>query len=299
MQPLGPRADHKVRTFGLTLFALIAFAANSVLTRVALGQATIDAASFATVRVVSGAAVLVLISALSRRADAPQSRGSWGSAAMLFLYAVPFSFAYLSLSTGTGALILFGLVQVTMILAALGSGERPHFWEWVGLVLAFAGLVYLVSPGLTAPSPIGSLLMAVAGVSWGLYSLWGRGSANPLADTTGNFVRAVPLVIGVSLMALSQASLSGRGVLLAILSGALASGLGYVVWYAALRGLTRTRAATVQLSVPVLAAMGGVFFLSEDVSLRLALSAMLILGGVGIAIVSKERVVPQKVTLPR
>ena len=299
MQPPGPRADHKVRTFGLTLFALIAFAANSVLTRVALGQATIDAASFATIRVVSGAAVLVLISTLSRRADAPQSRGSWASATMLFLYAVPFSFAYLSLSTGTGALILFGLVQVTMILAALGSGERPHFWEWVGLVLAFAGLVYLVSPGLTAPSPIGSLLMAVAGVSWGLYSLWGRGSANPLADTTRNFVRAVPLVIGVSLMALSQASLSGTGVLLAILSGALASGLGYVVWYAALRGLTRTRAATVQLSVPVLAAMGGVFFLSEDVSLRLALSAMLILGGVGVAIMSKGRVAPQKVTLPR
>jgi drug/metabolite transporter (DMT)-like permease len=218
---------------------------------------------------------------------------------MLFLYAVPFSFAYLSLSTGTGALILFGLVQVTMILAALGSGERPHFWEWVGLVLAFAGLVYLVSPGLTAPSPLGSLLMGVAGVSWGLYSLWGRGAANPLADTTGNFARAVPLVVGVSILGLSRASISGPGVLLAILSGALASGLGYVVWYAALRGLSRTRAATVQLSVPVLAAMGGVFFLSEDVSLRLFLSAVLILGGVAIAIMSKERAVLHERTVLR
>ncbi|NNG16543.1 MAG: EamA family transporter [Gemmatimonadales bacterium] len=265
----------------------------------ALGQATIDASSFATIRVVSGAATLVLVSSLTRRTEVPPTRGSWVSATMLFLYAVPFSFAYLSLSTGTGALILFGLVQVTMILAALGSGERPHLWEWVGLVLAFTGLVYLVSPGLTAPSPIGSLLMAVAGISWGLYSLWGRGAANPLADTTGNFVRAVPLVLGVSLVTLSQTNLSGTGIFLAILSGALASGLGYVVWYAALQGLTRTRAATVQLSVPVLAAMGGVFFLSEDVSLRLIVSAVLILGGVGIAIVSKGRVVPQKVTVPR
>lgn len=289
MHPTAAGTAHPVRTFALTLFAMIAFAANSVLTRMALGPVVIDAASFATIRVVSGAATLLLVSALGRRERTRRSSGSWASGTMLFLYAVPFSFAYLSLSTGTGALILFGMVQVTMILAALGKGERPHFWEWVGLVLAFAGLVYLVSPGLTAPSPVGSLLMGVAGVSWGLYSLWGRGAANPLADTTGNFVRAVPMVVAVSLLALSQASLSGAGILLAILSGALASGLGYVVWYAALRGLTRTRAATVQLSVPALAAMGGVSFLSEDVSLRLVFSAVLILGGVAIAIASRGR----------
>jgi len=292
-------AAHAVRTLALTLFALIAFAANSVLTRMALGRASIDASSFATFRVVSGAATLLLVSSLNRRRGVPVFRGSWTSALMLFSYAVPFSFAYLSLSTGTGALILFGMVQVTMILAALGSGERPHAWQWVGLLLAFAGLVYLVFPGLTAPSPIGSLLMAVAGISWGLYSLWGRSATNALAETTGNFARAVPLVLGVSLAARSQVSLSGPGILLAILSGALASGLGYAVWYAALRGLTRTRAATVQLSVPVLAALGGVFFLSENVSLRLMLSAVLILGGVGLAIVTKERVIPQKVTVPR
>ncbi|HSM17473.1 MAG TPA: DMT family transporter [Gemmatimonadales bacterium] len=292
-------AAHAVRTLALTLFALIAFAANSVLTRMALGRASIDASSFATLRVVSGAATLLLVSSLNRRRGVPVFRGSWTSALMLFSYAVPFSFAYLSLSTGTGALILFGMVQVTMILAALGSGERPHAWQWAGLLLAFAGLVYLVFPGLTAPSPIGSLLMAVAGISWGLYSLWGRSTVHPLADTTGNFARAVPLVLGVSLVARSQVSLSGPGILLAILSGALASGVGYAVWYAALRGLTRTRAATVQLSVPVLAALGGVFFLSENVSLRLVLSAVLILGGVGIAIVVKERMIPRKVTVPR
>lgn len=292
-------AAHAVRTLALTLFALIAFAANSVLTRMALGRASIDASSFATLRVVSGAATLLLVSSLNRGRGVPVFGGSWTSALMLFSYAVPFSFAYLSLSTGTGALILFGMVQVTMILAALGSGERPHAWQWVGLLLAFAGLVYLVFPGLTAPSPIGSLLMAVAGISWGLYSLWGRSATHALADTTGNFARAVPLVFGVSLAARSHVSLSGPGILLAILSGALASGLGYAVWYAALRGLTRTRAATVQLSVPVLAALGGVFFLSENVSLRLMLSAVLILGGVGLAIVTKERVIPQKVTVPR
>jgi len=292
-------AAHAVRTLALTLFALIAFAANSVLTRMALGRASIDAASFATLRVVSGAATLLLVSSLNRRRGVPVFRGSWTSALMLFSYAVPFSFAYLSLSTGTGALILFGMVQVTMILAALGSGERPHAWQWVGLLLAFAGLVYLVFPGLTAPSSIGSLLMAVAGISWGLYSLWGRSATHALADTTGNFARAVPLVLGVSLAARSRVSLSGPGILLAILSGALASGLGYAVWYAALRGLTRTRAATVQLSVPVLAALGGVFFLSENLSLRLVLSAVLILGGVSIAIIAKERVIPQKVTVPR
>jgi drug/metabolite transporter (DMT)-like permease len=288
-----------VRTVALTLFALIAFAANSVLTRMALGRASIDAPSFATIRVVAGAATLLLVSSLMRRTDRPALRGSWTSALMLFLYAVPFSFAYVSLSTGTGALILFGMVQVTMILAALGSGERPHAWQWVGLVLAFAGLVYLVSPGITAPSPIGSVLMAVAGISWGLYSLWGRSAADPLAATTGNFARAVPLVVAVSLAAHSQVRLSSPGIVLAILSGALASGLGYVIWYAALRDLTRTRAATVQLSVPVLAALGGVFFLSEDVSLRLVLSAMLILGGVGIAIVNKERLIPQTMTVHR
>ncbi len=272
-----------------TAAALVAFAANSVLTRVALGQETIDAASFSTIRLVSGAATLSLILALSGRRGGADTHGSWLSAAMLFLYAIAFSFAYLSLSTGTGALILFGTVQATMILSALRSGERPGLSEWAGLTIALAGLVYLVFPGLTAPSPTGSALMAVAGISWGVYSLRGRGTADPLADTTFNFVRSVPLVVAVSLLTLGSLELSPKGVWLACLSGSLASGVGYVAWYAALRGMTRARAATVQLSVPVLAAAGGVATLSEDISIRLLLSTLLILGGLGLALVPRRR----------
>jgi drug/metabolite transporter (DMT)-like permease len=284
------RGGH-VRTTLCTGFALAAFAANSVICRLALGEATIDAASFSTIRLVSGAATLLLIAAVFKERSPSEPRGNWVSATMLFLYAVAFSFAYVSLSTGTGALILFGAVQATMILAALGSGERPHLLEWVGLFLALVGLVYLVFPGLTAPSPTGSAFMAVAGISWGVYSLRGRGSVDPLVDTTNNFVRSLPLVFVVSLFMLRDIQVSAKGVLLAVLSGAMASGVGYVVWYAALRGLTATRAATVQLCVPVLAALGGVIFLSEDISMRLLLSAVMVLGGVGLAVVGREHLV--------
>ena len=298
-----------MRTAILTTLALIAFAANSVLCRLALGRAAIDAASFSTVRLVSGAIVLLLLTLLfnrrgvadrsdTRAGDLPdtpgaraaaRSHGDWTSASMLFLYAVSFSFAYVSLSTGTGALILFGAVQSTMILSALRSGERPHALEWLGLILALAGLVYLVFPGLSAPSPTGSALMAIAGIAWGIYSLRGRGSVDPLAGTTGNFVRAVPMVIVVSLVMLGRLQVSFDGALLAILSGGIASGVGYVIWYAALRGMTATRAATVQLSVPVLAAGGGVVFMSESVSLRLVTAGILILGGVGMAVAASAR----------
>jgi drug/metabolite transporter (DMT)-like permease len=272
-----------LRTFLLTASALVAFAANSVFCRLALGTPTIDAASFTSIRVASGAAMLLLITtAVSRRRSG--ARGNWTSATLLFLYAIAFSFAYLSLSIGAGALILFGAVQVTMILSALRAGERPWRLEWIGLAIALAGLVYLVLPGVTAPSPAGSVLMVVAGVSWGFYSLRGRGTADPLAATTDNFVRAVPLVAVVSLATLRRAEVSGEGVALAVLSGAVASGVGYVIWYAALKGLTATRAATVQLAVPVLAALGGVVFLSEGISIRLVLAALMILGGVGLAV---------------
>lgn len=281
---------HRGRTIALTTFALIAFAANSLLCRLALGGQTIDAASFTTIRLVSGALTLLLVSRIARGDQQPASRGNWLSAAMLFLYAIAFSFAYLSLSTGTGALILFGAVQATMILSALRSGERPHSLEWIGLVAALGGLIYLVFPGLSAPSPIGSLLMTTAGIAWGVYSLRGRGSANPLADTTGNFVRSVPLVLVVGLVAAPQMQISSRGVLFAILSGAVASGIGYAVWYAALPRMTATRAATVQLSVPILAATGGVAFLSESISLRLILASIMILGGVLVSLAGRQRV---------
>lgn len=270
----------------LTGLALIAFAANSVLCRLALGGGSIDAASFTSVRLISGAVTLFLI-ALILKKRAVWRQGRWISAAMLFVYAVAFSFAYLSLSAGTGALILFGAVQATMILAGLMSGERPGAREWGGVAVAVAGVVYLVSPGLTAPSPVGSALMALAGIGWGAYSLLGRGTKSPLADTTSNFLRTVPAAICVSLASIGHVHLSTNGVLLACASGAVASGVGYAIWYSALRGLTATRAATVQLSVPVIAALGGVIFLSEAITARLVVAAVLILGGVGVAVTAR------------
>lgn len=261
---------------------------NSVLCRLALGASTIDAATFSTVRLFSGAFVLLIISAVFKKENSTSPRGSWTSAVLLFLYAVAFSLAYIGLSAGTGALILFGSVQATMLVYALSSGERPHVLEWAGLFVALAGLVYLVFPGLTAPSPFRSALMAVAGISWGFYSLRGRGTRDPLSDTTGNFVRALPFVVVVNLGMLREFSVSARGLVFAVLSGALASGVGYVVWYTALKGLTATRAATVQLIVPVLAALGGVILLSEDVSTRLLFAAMMILGGVGLALAGRS-----------
>jgi len=282
-----------VKTLICTAFALVAFAMNSVLCRLALGQSAIDAASFSTVRLCSGAIMLLLITAASRRKISSGHRGNWISAALLFLYAISFSLAYISLSAGTGALILFGSVQATMIVVALLSGERPGALEWVGLLLALLGLVYLVSPGLKAPSLSSSALMALAGVAWGFYSLRGRRASDPLTDTTNNFVRSIPFAIAASLIMFGRLHLSARGIVFAVLSGALASGLGYVIWYAALRGLTATRAATVQLSVPVLAAIGGVLLLSEDVSLRLLLSAIMVLGGVGLALVGRRKSVKE------
>lgn len=279
-----------VQTGLLTVFTMFAFAANSILCRLALGAATIDAASFSAVRLISGAATLWLIVHGIRGQRAIGKSGTWTSASMLFLYAVAFSFAYISLNAGTGALILFGAVQVTMIAAGLRSGERLHLLQWLGLLMALGGLVYLVSPGLTAPSPIGSLLMTVAGIAWGIYSLRGRGISNPVAVTADNFMRTVPLVIAVTVLFLPKVHLSLSGMMWAVVSGAVASGMGYVLWYAALRGLTATRAATVQLSVPVLAALGGVMFLSEHITLRLVIASIATLGGVALAVLTRERV---------
>ena len=271
-----------------TILALVAFAANSVLCRIALRNGTIDAASFSAIRLAGGAATLLFVTACTRK-GAVQTTGSWTSAGMLFLYAVPFSFAYTRLTTGTGALILFGCVQVTMMSAALWTGERPHSLQWFGLGLALAGLVYLMLPGLAAPPLAGASLMALAGFSWGVYSLRGRWSASPLAQTTSNFVRSVPLVLAVSLVALPHFYVEREGALFAVASGTLASGLGYVVWYLALRGLTATRAAVVQLAVPILAAAGGVIFLREIISERLIISAAMVLGGIALALFGRER----------
>jgi drug/metabolite transporter (DMT)-like permease len=268
----------------LTALALIAFAANSVFCRLALAGPIIDPASYTAVRLITGALTLWLIVALRRGSASAKSAGSWISAAMLFLYAIAFSFAYISLSAGTGALILFAAVQMTMIAAGLYRGERPGLSGWLGLFIAIAGLVYLVSPRITAPSAVGSSLMASAGIAWGVYSLRGRGVFDPIGATADNFIRTVPLAVGAVLAWLPTLSLTPVGFLWAALSGSITSGVGYVIWYAAVLRLTATRAATVQLAVPVLAALSGVVVLSEPISLRLVMSAVVILSGVGLAV---------------
>jgi len=274
------------RTVFLTLIAMLAFAANSLLCRLALGQELIDAAGFATVRVISGAAALTLMM-LPRWRVRSRASVDWRSAAALFAYMALFSFAYLSLSAGTGALVLFGAVQLTMFVAALRGGERFALMSWGGLTLAVVGLVYLVSPGLTAPDPTGAILMAIAGVAWGLYSLLGRNVPDALEATANNFIYSAPFVILISLLFMGEFHSSLSGLLLAAISGAITSGLGYVVWYSALRGLSATRAATVQLSVPAIAAIGGVLLLSEQVTLRLVLASVATLGGVWIVLVQR------------
>ena len=277
------------RVILFTTLAMIAFAANSLLNRLALGQSTIDAVSYTAIRLISGAVMLFIIASLQKKGSEPVLRGNWISASFLFLYAITFSFAYLSLSTGTGALILFGSVQITMIIVALRSGECPRAMEWMGLILALGGLVYLVFPGLTAPSHLGSALMTIAGISWGFYTLRGRGSQNPLGNTAGNFVYSVPMIVVILLLFIKNISISPSGVVYAALSGSLASGLGYVLWYAALRDLTTTRAATVQLSVPVIAACLGIIFLAENISARLVIAGVLILGGIALSLTSRTK----------
>lgn len=276
--------ERRSATIAFTAMALTAFAANSVLCRMALREGAIDAASFSTLRFLSGAVMLVFVASRVESALFPLA-GSWTSAAALGLYALPFAFAYTELSTGTGALILFGCVQMTMLGAALVGGERPHVMQWVGVIVALAGLVNLVFPGLTAPSPLGAALMAIAGVSWGVYSLRGRAASDPLLLTAGNFVRVVPLVIVGSVLVLPRIHAEPAGIVLALLSGALASGLGYVAWYAALRHLSAMRASVLQLAPPPIAAAAGVVLLGETVTLRLLLSTILVLGGIALAIV--------------
>jgi drug/metabolite transporter (DMT)-like permease len=274
-----------MRTFLLTVCTLVAFAANSVIAREALGFGSIDPSSYSSLRMASGAAVLWLIAAASGRCAAAL-RPDWGNAVWLFLYAVPFSFAYVRLSTGTGAVLLFAAVQATMLIAAYAGGERLTRAQWAGFALAACGVVYLVSPGLDAPSASGSLLMGLAGIAWGAYSLRGRRAADPIAETAANFVYTLPLLAPVlaGAVLLDEVTVTARGAVLAVLSGGVASGLGYVIWYAALRRLSAGRAAIVQLLVPVIAAAGGVIILREPASWRLVVSASVILGGVALAL---------------
>lgn len=274
-----------LRKFGLTALAMVAFASNSLLCRQALAHTQIDAGSFTLVRLLAGAVALYLI---VRVRDGTLGRaGSWPSAVALFAYAAGFSFAYLSLPAATGALLLFGAVQATMIGYGWWAGERLHGRQWAGFVLALGGLVGLLLPGLSAPPWQGTVLMLAAGMAWGVYSLRGAGGADPTRVTAGNFLRATAFAVGLSLALWPSATWDGAGILYAIASGALASGVGYAIWYTALRGLTATTAATVQLSVPVLAALGAVVFLGESVSLRLVLAALAILGGIALVLIDR------------
>ena len=275
------------RVAALTALALCAFAGNSLLCRLALSHTTIDAASFTAVRIVSGALMLLLIVQL--RAAPKHGAGSWPSALALFVYAAGFSFAYVRLTAGTGALLLFGAVQATMITVGVVRGERLSAVQSAGLLLAYAGLLFLVLPGLTSPPLLSAALMIAAGMAWGVYSLRGKGAGDPIAVTTGNFVRAVPMALIVSAASLGHRSFDTTGVLCAVASGAIASGIGYAVWYTALRDLRATTAATVQLSVPVIAAAGGVVLLREPLTARLATAAFAILGGVALVVLTRVR----------
>jgi drug/metabolite transporter (DMT)-like permease len=284
----------KARVFLHTLLAMIAFASNSLLCRAALKQTRIDAATFTFVRIFSGAVALWLIMATRKRPSSvaavydSRTHGNWISALALFAYAAAFSFAYNTLAAGTGALLLFGAVQATMILWGFRKGERLRAIQIAGLLVAVIGLVVLVFPGLSAPPLIGSVLMLSAGLAWGVYSLRGKAVGDAIAATAGNFLRAVPFAALISVMMIPRMHLGSLGVTYAVISGAITSGLGYVLWYAALPDLKATSAAAVQLSVPVIAATGGIVLLGEPITLRYAIASIAVLGGIFLVIIERR-----------
>ncbi|BDM78080.1 DMT family transporter [Acaryochloris marina] len=271
----------------LTVLAMLAFAGNSILCRLALRETPIDAATFTSIRLISGAIILGLITQIKGRSL--KAEGNWTSALALFIYAAGFSFAYIQLAAGTGALLLFGAVQITMIGYGFWTGERLSKQQIAGFILALLGLVGFLLPGLSAPPLQSSALMIAAGIAWGIYSLRGKAASNPLGMTAGNFLRAVPFTVGLSLSMISETSLTLAGCLYAVAAGAVTSGLGYTIWYTALKDLTATSAATVQLSVPVIAAAGGILFLGENLTLRLMVASCAILGGIALAILEKPK----------
>lgn len=291
------KTNHQYQLISLIfiLFALIAFAANSVLARLALINSHIDPLSFTSLRLLSGAIMLAILVMIKRASKgntikAPSLEGSTLSAIFLFIYALCFSIAYLSISTGTGALILFGAVQITMIIYQLLKGNKLKWVEWMGILLAFSGFIYLVMPSLSTPSFSGFLLMAIAGAAWAGYTIRGKACADPLSDTAGNFIRSLPLcVLVVFYILATQHTLTTEGITLAIVSGAITSGVGYAVWYVALKGLTSTQAGVIQLLVPVIAALGGVVFLQEPITLSFVLASSMILVGILMMTLQKKQ----------
>jgi drug/metabolite transporter (DMT)-like permease len=299
-----------MKTAVYTLIALTAFAANSIFCRLALGDESIDPAGFTIIRLLSGAITLVCLLMITnvlkkpsaQHADrklkitATQMSGSWIAAIALLIYAIAFSYAYVLLDTGTGALILFACVQVSLIIFAILKGQQLNLREWVGLCMAFIGFVYLVFPALSKPSEDGLILMVIAGIAWSIYTIKGKESTQPLADTAWNFVRTLPFLGLLTAVVIDDMHLSIEGVVYAILSGAIASGLGYSVWYLALRKLTATSAAVVQLLVPILAAIGGVIWVQEPITLRMLVSGLIILGGILLVILGAAEKKPISVS---
>lgn len=278
-----------MRIIVLTAVAMVAFAANSVLARLAFATGGAEPLSYTGIRLASGAIVLLLLLGLSQRSLPRPIAGNWRAAASLFGYALAFSIAYIMLGAGTGALILFASVQVGIFGWAIVKGDRPGALEWLGLVVALAAFAWLVSPGLVAPHPVGTVLMVAAGLCWAAYTLLGRGSKSPLADTSGNFARTLPLAILLLLASLIAGPIHPAAAAYAVASGALASGVGYAVWYAVLPRLPRTTAAIVQLTVPAIAALGGVVLIGEQLTLRLVIASIGIIGGVAIALIGADR----------
>jgi drug/metabolite transporter (DMT)-like permease len=276
-------------TTALTVLALVAFASNSLLTRLALGTHQIDAASFTAIRLAAGAVALAVLACAAARSLAPLRGGGIAGALALFAYAAPFSFAYLRIGAAVGALVLFGVVQLTMIGYALVRGEHPTPAIWLGLVLAAGGLLVLAAPSVTRPEPLGVALMAVAGVAWAVYTLVGRTRSDPLAANARSFLWSTPLALALLIVARPAGATTARGAMLAVVSGAITSGLGYAIWYRALPRITVTQAAVAQLSVPVLAALGAVALLGEALSPRLLLSGLMVLGGVGLVLGARAR----------
>ncbi len=275
-----------------TIVSLLAFAGNSILCRLALGSGKIDAASFTSIRLFAGTVFLLVIFKLSNQNERPVSKGSWRAALMLFVYAIAFSYAYIVLETGTGALILFASVQLTIILCSQFSGHKIRLLESIGVAIAFAGVVYLVLPTLSTPSVSSFILMAMAGSAWGFYTIFGKASKNPLSDTMYNFARTTPitvlLIMALFVLTPYQTSLSASGIVIAIIAGGVTSGIGYAIWYLVLREISAIQAGVLQLSVPVISALGGTLFIGESITLRLIISSIIILGGISIVILDTK-----------
>lgn len=283
-----------IKAISNTSIALIAFAANSVLCRLALDNEAIDAASFTAIRLFSGTIILFIIIGISKRIKQPiiqnkkepSSKGSWFGSILLFTYAITFSYAYILLDTGTGALILFGAVQITIVILSFISGTRLKPLEWLGMTIAFIGFIYLILPSITTPSATGFVLMAISGIAWGMYTLQGHSSKNPLTDTAFNFLRTIPLIIIIIITSLNTLTYTSEGIILALLSGGVASGIGYTIWYMALRDLSSLQAAVLQLLVPILSAFAGVIFISEIITAHFIISSIMVLGGILLVILS-------------